>query len=138
MLFNFSWNVSRGIENGRQHNYGCHQLWRIEEINQRAQKLGLELPHPDLSHRVLPSSTEQFCTRYSPTPEVLKDARDEANGVAGDEEPHNGKSINTRCAHEHFSQRTLMILLLYFALTALACLCKECLRSAIYRHSHVW
>ncbi len=87
MLFNFGWNVARAIENCGEHDFGSIQLWRIEDINKRAEKLGLALPHYDISKDILPCTQERFCTQYDPTDAVLQAAKKEAasNAAAGSE-----------------------------------------------------
>jgi hypothetical protein len=66
MFGNFQWNVSRGIENAGDNDYGTRQLWRIEGINSLAQQLGIHpLPHPAFKLKLLDHTNELFLTKYA-------------------------------------------------------------------------
>jgi hypothetical protein len=65
LLNNFWWNVDRGIDNGKQHDYGCYSLWTIASINSRARRLKLSPPHPSLPP-MLKETQEAFGPYYAP------------------------------------------------------------------------
>eukprot|EP00232_Nephroselmis_pyriformis_P000393 CAMPEP_0182914686 /NCGR_PEP_ID=MMETSP0034_2-20130328/38697_1 /TAXON_ID=156128 /ORGANISM="Nephroselmis pyriformis, Strain CCMP717" /LENGTH=735 /DNA_ID=CAMNT_0025051469 /DNA_START=1791 /DNA_END=3995 /DNA_ORIENTATION=- len=46
MLFNFRWNVARGIENNGDHDYHHFDLWHLHDINRCYRAVGLPEPYP--------------------------------------------------------------------------------------------
>lgn len=65
IIGNCRWNIDRGVQNAKQQDFGCYDLWQIDEINKNMESLGKPIPYPTWKLPKLPDShQEQFGVQY--------------------------------------------------------------------------